>query len=127
MPTVASGANLRDREGYAEVAINYNDSAPYLRRELRDSCSDGRLSLIWKSRREADDLVGPIATIMIASLIERIDSAKSEKGESTTLQNTLESRATVLSPDVLAGSCLRLNWDVFSNGTTAMHGICSSD
>ena len=39
---------------------------------------------------------------LIAILMERIDSAKGDKGESTTLQNTLESRAIVLWPNALS-------------------------
>jgi hypothetical protein len=70
-------------------------------------------------------LLEPLPLQWTASLIERIDLRKPQKGSQGLSQNVLSSRAT-LCPDAFANS-LRLNWDLFTSGTTDMHGICSSD
>src|SRR5262249_48349312 len=131
MPTVALGTNLRERERRRR-----SQSTTITRPPPRAAiCATAAAMVDFPSFGREDvkpmTLLGlSIPCKLVANLIEPIDSAKGDKGASTTLQNTLASGATILSSNASVGACLRLNRigaDVFSNGTVAMHGICSSD
>src|SRR5262245_26756189 len=100
-PTVALGAMLRDSEG-----LRKSQSTSITRPRppaCAMTCATATEMVDFPSFGNDDVnpiiLLDPPATFKsIASLIERIDSAKDDKGLSTTFQDTLDSHVIVLGP-----------------------------